>query len=82
MDSTNIMKEVTFRVENDFCNKSVIWDHHSEGSKQCFEVVWKLRSAGVTRIHGDESSTAGVQLQLPTLKHKLRKFLGFGVPDG
>ena len=32
-----------------------IWDHHCHWSEKCFQVVWKFRTAGIARVHGDEN---------------------------
>ena len=46
----------TFCEEHDFCDHPVLRNHHGHGSKQYLEIIWKLYSAFVARIHGDEDA--------------------------
>ena len=46
----------TFCEEHDFCDHPVLRNHHRYRSEQYLEVIWKLYSAFVARIHGDEDA--------------------------
>ena len=65
------------RVKHNLANHFVVWHHHCHASKQRLQVVGKLGSPGVTRVHRDENRESRLHLDVGALKLDPRLALGF-----
>jgi hypothetical protein len=61
---------VTEGIESDLTDKGIVWHHHSHWSEKGLQVVGKLRSTGITRIHGNENAEGLLHLNLTFLEEK------------
>lgn len=61
-------EDATFSVWWDV--RTIVWDHHGEGSEESLEIVWQLSPASIAGVHGDKHRACLVQLDLTTLKQK------------
>jgi hypothetical protein len=61
-------------IKFNFCDKSVIWDHHSARSKESLEVIGKLRSSSITWIHSDVDCAASVNLKFCAFENECPLF--------
>jgi hypothetical protein len=56
-EHTGILK--AFGKEHDLSDHGIIWNHHTDWSKEGFQIVWKFGSACVTWVHCNKDSVIG-----------------------
>ena len=61
-------EDATFSVWWDV--RTIVWDHHGEGSEESLEIVWQLSPTSIAGVHGDKHRACLVQLDLTALKQK------------
>ena len=59
---------VAVRVQADLSNESVVWHHHCTWAEKSLEVVWKLTSSSIPRVHGNEDCARRVEGNLTVFK--------------
>lgn len=52
------------RVQHDLGNELAVWFGHGQAAEQLFQIVWKVGSASIARIHGDEDGHVWTDLHL------------------
>jgi hypothetical protein len=65
----------TFSKEHDLSDKSVVGDHHRNGSEKYFQVVGQFSSPSITRIHSDEYAAGWDQRNNVVLEKESLKLL-------
>jgi hypothetical protein len=62
-----------FCNQHDFADQTQIGNNHCTRSEECFQVLWKFSTSGVTRVHGDEDPDRRVERDL--LAHEVERLL-------
>ena len=56
----------TLRVKLDSCDHLFVWLDHSLLSEKLLQVIRKIRSTSVTRVHGNENTHGIIELNIST----------------
>jgi hypothetical protein len=70
--------EETEGVKINFTNQGVVWHHHSARSEERFQIVRKLRTSGITGVHGNVNTASSVKIKFSTFENESSHFIGDG----